>query len=123
MEEGANEFEVEDMLNQIHALNNTFTADNPLTYAVLEFEFGDKLNQQQKDLVEKFKQKALKKELHYNKIMSKYMRRMDADLAEASVLDKIGDTDQKHLSDKCVPYSQECMAFTGIKIPDVSSDK
>ena len=121
--EGANEFEVEDMLNQIHALNQTFTADNPLTYAVLEYEFGDKLNEPQKELVEKFKQKALRKEQHYNKVMSEYMRRMDADLAEASVLDKIGDTDQIHVSDECVPYSQECMAFTGIKIPDVSSDK
>ena len=121
--EGANEFEVEDMLNQIHALNQTFTADNPLTYAVLEYEFGDKLNEPQKELVEKFKQKALRKEQHYNKVMSEYIRRMDADLAEASVLDKIGDTDQIHVSDECVPYSQECMAFTGIKIPDVSSDK
>ena len=121
--EGANEFEVEDMLNQIYALNNTFTAENPLTYAVLEYEFGDKLNEPQKELVEKFKQKALRKEQHYNKIMGEYMRRLDAQLAEASVLDKIGDTDQIHVSDECIPYSKECMAFTGIKIPECASDK
>ena len=121
--EGANEFEVEDMLNQIYALNNTFTIDNPLTYAIFEYEFGDKLNEAQKELVEKFKQKALKKEQHYNKVMGEYMRRMDAEMAEKSILEKIGDTDHIHISDECVPYPKECMAFTGIQIPDCASDK
>ena len=55
--------------------------------------------------------------------MTEYMRRIDSDLAEASVLDKIGDTDHIHVSDECITYSQESGAFNGIKIPDCSSDK
>lgn len=111
MTEDINEYDIEECFLKIQNLHHTFDEHNPITYTILQHEFGDKLTIDQQEIIEKMKKKAIEKEQHYNKKMLEYMTRYDAELAAQPITEKIGDTEYK-------PISDECLTFTGIKLEE-----
>ena len=92
--EGANEYEIEDYMRQIQGLHSSFDENNPVTYQVLLIEFGEKLNKEQKYLIEMMKNKALDKLNYYNDLIRKHI---DNDISRQPILTKVKEEENKRI--------------------------
>ena len=91
----ADESLIEDFLLQINSLHHTFNEENPITYQVLLAEFGEQLNEEQKDWCRVEMKRLTNKQNAINKKMLEYM---DNEISRLPISEKINEHENRCIS-------------------------
>ena len=88
----ADESLIEDFLIQINSLHHTFNEENPITYQVLLAEFGEQLNEEQREWCRVEMRRLTIKQNAINKKMLEYM---DNEISRLPISEKINESENK----------------------------
>ncbi len=88
----ADELLIQDFLLQINSLHHTFNEENPITYQVLLAEFGDQLNELQKQWCRDEMRRLTIKQTAINQKMLEYM---DNEISRLPITEKIHESENK----------------------------
>ena len=88
----ADESLIEDFLLQINSLHHTFNEENPITYQVLLVEFGEQLNEEQKEWCRVEMKRLSNKQNAINKKMLEYM---DNEISRLPISEKINEHENR----------------------------
>jgi hypothetical protein len=91
----ADESLIEDFLLQINSLHHTFNEENPITYQVLLVEFGEQLNEEQKEWCRVEMKRLTNKQNAINKKMLEYM---DNEISRLPISEKINEHENRCIS-------------------------
>jgi len=88
----ADELLIQDFLLQINSLHHTFNEENPITYQVLLAEFGDQLNELQKQWCRDEMRRLTIKQTAINQKMLQYM---DNEISRLPITEKIHENENR----------------------------
>jgi len=88
----ADELSIQNFLLEINSLHHTFNEENPITYQVLLAEFGEQLNEEQRQWCRNEMRRLSIKQNAINKKMLEYM---DNEISRLPISEKINESENK----------------------------
>ena len=86
--------QIQEFLLEINSLHHTFDEENAITYQVLLAEFGDKLNEEQKNWCRNEMKRLTDKQ---NAINRKIMSQIDNEISRLPLSEKINEKENKFI--------------------------